>query len=44
LAASNGGNEVIPGTGKNEITIQSWSGPANKLRIPGNSFGVIELP
>lgn len=44
LTASNGGNEVIPGTGKNEITIYLWKGPANELRIPGNSFGVIELP
>jgi hypothetical protein len=44
LNASNGGNEVIPGKGKKEITIQSWNGSANEVRIPGNSFGVIELP
>ncbi|MGA9380131.1 MAG: hypothetical protein WBV73_15310, partial [Phormidium sp.] len=43
LSATNGGNEVIPGRGKNEVTIQSWNGSADQLRIPGNSFGVIEL-
>jgi hypothetical protein len=43
LVASNGGNSVIPGKQKNEITIQSWKGAVNELRIPSNSFGVIEL-
>jgi len=43
LAASNGGNDVIPGRRQNEITIRLWKGSANEFRIPGNSFGVIEL-
>lgn len=43
LMASNGGNEALRGNGKNEVTIQSWNGSANALRIPANSFGVIEL-
>ena len=43
LAASNGGNEVIPATGKNEVKIQVWNGAANELHVLGNSFGVIEL-
>lgn len=43
LAASNGGNAEMEGSGEIEVRIQEWRGQANKLFIPKNSFGVIKV-
>lgn len=43
LSATNGGNAEMEGTGKIEVKIQEWSGNSNKLTIPKNSFGVLEV-
>ena len=43
LAASNGGNAEMEGSGEIEVRIQEWRGQADKLFIPKNSFGVIKV-
>ena len=43
LAASNGGNAEMEGSGEIEVRIQEWRGRADKLLIPKNSFGVIKV-
>lgn len=43
ISATNGGNAEMEGSGKIEVEIQEWRGNVNKLRIPKNSFGTIEV-
>ncbi len=43
LSATNGGNAEMEGSGKIEVEIQEWRGNVNKLSIPKNSFGIIEV-
>ena len=43
LTATNGGNAEMEGSGEIEVEIQEWSGNAEKLTIPKNSFGILEV-
>ncbi len=43
LAASNGGNAEMEGSGAIEVRIQEWHGNADKLLIPKNSFGILKV-
>ncbi len=43
LAASNGGNAAMAGSGQREVEIQTWSGHASALTLPKNSFSCIRI-
>ena len=43
LTATNGGNAEMEGSGAIEVQLQEWRGSAETLRIPKNSFGIIEV-
>ena len=43
LKATNGGNAEMEGSGKIEVGIQEWSGQAQRLVIPKNSFGILKI-
>ena len=43
LAASNGGNAEMEGSGEIEVQIQEWHGKTDELLILKNSFGVIKV-
>ena len=43
LAATNGGNAEMEGSGEIEVKLQEWSGSPEELTIPKNCFGVLEV-